>query len=590
MGSGGGARTLAEVSVEEGAAEPWGARRAGRAWGVVLPALATLPAIRATVRVVQVGWAPIADEGIIALRAHDVLTARTPALGQLSLASASAGAPTRSPGPLGYWVLSPAAQIGPLWLIAALAGVLAAVGLAAAAHEANRRGGVALMVAVTAGLVLSARGFDPVNLATGWNPSIGLVPMALLVLLAWSVGVGDRGRFPALVVVAAFVTQIHAAHLLPTLGAVAVALVGGWGPDTARWWRARRRRDPDPDPDSGTVAGRSWRPLVVGVVAGLVLWAPPLAQQLFGGRGNLSLLARSAGGETQGMAFAAKALAGMVGVPPAFTRGPTGGLALVAQLDPAWWSPEVVSTVVLVVALAVLVGVGVRRRDREIAVPPLLALAALAGAVVTLRATPTGVRAFSVAYTTWWLIPVGMLAWVVVVAAALRSGPRIGDRARRLATTRPGLVGLAPAVVAVGTVAVALGSPIHDPEAHLYPVAGEVGDAVVAEIRPGRRYQVLEHGPLGLQLAPGLAYRIRRAGADPVIVGFDGTSAGPAYVQDGSRCAAVVGFEPVEPGRPVPTVPPGTEILRVVPVPPGPVVTADRVAVTWAPDDGEPSC
>ena len=405
--------------MEEGAAEPWGAWRGGRAWGVVLPALATLPAIRATIRVVQVGWAPIADEGIIALRAHDVLTARTPALGQLSLASASAGAPTRSPGPLGYWVLSPAARIGPLWLIAALAGVLAAVALAAAVHEADRRGGVAPMVPVAAGLVLSARGFDPVNLATGWNPSIGLVPMALLVLLAWSVGVGDRGRFPALVVVAAFVTQIHAAHLLPTLGAVAVALVGGWGPDTARWWRARRRRDHDPDP--GTVAGPPLRPLVVGAVAGLLLWAPPLAQQLFGTRGNLSLLARSAGGETQGMAFAGKALAGMVGVPPAFTRGPTGGLALVAQLDPEWWSPEVASTFVLVAALVVLVGVGVRRRRRDVAIPPLVALAALAGALLTLRATPTDARSFSVAYTTWWLIPMGMLAWVVLVATALRS-------------------------------------------------------------------------------------------------------------------------------------------------------------------------
>ena len=577
--------------MEEGAAEPCAAWRrwdAGRVWGVVLPALATLPAIRATIRVAQVGWAPLADEGIIALRAHDVLSARTPVLGQLSLASTSAGAPTRSPGPLGYWVLSPAARIGPLWLIAALAGVLAAVALAAVVHEAGRRGGVALMLPVAVGVVLSARGFDPVNLATGWNPSIGLAPMALLVLLAWSVGVGDRGRFPALVVAAAFVTQVHAAHLLPALGAVAVALVGGWGPDAARWWRARRHRDPDPDP--GTGVGPPLRPLAVGAVVGLVLWAPPLAQQLFGDRGNLTLLIRSAGGETQGIGFAGKALAAMVGVPPAFTRGPTGGLPLLARLDPAWWSATVLSTVALVVALAVLVAVGVRRRSRDIAVPPLLVLAVLAGAVWTLRATPTDVRAFSVAYTTWWLIPVGMLAWVVLVATAVRSVPRVGASARRLTTARPGLAVLVPAVVAAGTVAVALGTPIHDPEAHLYPVVEEIGDAVVAEVRPGQRYHVLEHGPLGLQLAPGLAYRIRRAGADPVIVGFDGTSAGPAYVQDGRRCAAVIGFEPVEPGRPVPAPAPGAEVLRVVPVPPGPVLTADRIAVTWAPDDGEPSC
>lgn len=567
----------------ETAIGPWRAWRVGRGWGLVLPVVACLPVARAVVRVVRAGWVPMADEGIIALRAHDVLTMRTPALGQMSLASGSAGAPTRSPGPLGYWVLAPAAQVGPLWLVAAAAGVVAVVAVVATVHLAGRRGGLALAVGVTAGLVLSARAVDPDNHAMGWNPSIALAPMALLVLLAWSVGIGERRKLPATVLVASFVAQAHVAYLLPAVAAVAVAVAGGWGPDLVRWWRTRRRRDPDREPvDPG------WRPLVAAGVVAAVVWAAPLLQQAVRRPGNLVLLARSTSGETQGWAYAGRVLAGRIGAPPAFARPKASGFAVLAQIDPRGLSLPTLSAVALVIGLVALVVHGVRHGRRDVAVPPLLVLALLAAAAATLRATPTDARGISVVYTSWWLIPVGMLTWAILVATALRASPRLAAAAARVATARPGVVPVLVGVVVVATAATALGTPIRDPEAHLYPVARAVGDAVVAEVRVGRRYEVAAVGTLGFQLASGIAYRVRRAGGHPVMRGSDGLSAGREYVPTGVRCEAVVSLVTPDRGRLEP--PPGARVLLEVAIPPGPAVDDDRALVAIGPDTGPPSC
>jgi hypothetical protein len=537
---------------------------------VVAPLVVTVPVVRAVARSIRDGWVPMADEGIIALRAHDVWTTRTPALGQMSLASASAGAPTRSPGPLGYWVLSPAVQAGPLWLVPVVAGLVAGATLVGTVVLARRRGGTGLALAVAAALVLSSRAVDPINHAVGWNPSIGLAPIALLVLLAWTVGVGERHRLPATVAVASFVAQLHVAYLLPAAAAVVVAVGCGWGPGALARLRGRGATLPV-------------RPLVLGAGTGLVLWSAPLLQQLLRRPGNLTLVARSAGGETQGWGFAGKVVAAHTGVPPRGVGGEVGGLALLARLLPPWPSGPTVSTVVVVAGLAGLALVGVRRRSREVAVPPLLVLALLAAAAATLQATPTDARGVSVAYTSWWLLPVGLLAWVVLGATALRV---VAVPVRLAPAVR---TGVAVAVLGV-TAAVAVGTPIRDREAHLYPVAHEVGDVVTAAVRPGGRYRVDALGALGLQLTPALAYRIRRAGADPVIPGADGVSAGADYVPRGRPCDAVVAVRTLVPGARPPASRPGAEVLAVVDVPAGPAVEGGRAVVTWAADEGEPSC
>lgn len=111
----------------------------------------------------------------------------------------------------------------------------------------------------------------------------------------------------------------------------------------------------------------------------------------------------------------------------------------------------------------------------------------------------------------------------------------------------------------------------------------------MAEVRPGGLYQVAALGRLGLQLAPGLAYRIRRAGGDPVIHGGDGVSAGPEYVPSGVRCTAVVAVVGLRAGEPL-TVGEGMEVLLVVDIPPGPAIDAARAAVTWSVDADAPSC
>lgn len=539
-----------------------------RWWDAVLPGVAVLPAVMALVRVLRTGWVPLADEGVIAIRAYDVFTPRSPVLGQMSLASGSAGAPTRSPGPMGYWVLAPATRVDPPAMVAVAAVLFAAVVIVAALALARRRGGVGLMVALAAGLVMSFRGLDPIVLAEGWNPSIGLAPVVLLVLLAWSVGVGDRPLFPVVVGVASFLAQVHLTYVLAAVVAVVVALVGGWV--TVR-----------PRP--------STKPVLVGLAVGLVAWAPPIAQQLLRSPGNLSLLVRANGGEAQGWSTGAGVLAWSIGTPPAFLRGRAGGIELLARLDPSFPSFAVLGALAVVVGLLAVAAVGAVRRDREIVVPSVLVLAVLAAGVVTFSATPQGARGLSIVYVTWWFVPLGMLAWVVLGWTALRVRPKGAWAPARPLAARPRLLGSTIGACAVVIAALALTTPMEGPDDPLYPVATAAAEAVLAEVRPGQRYLIEESGMLGFQLAPYLAYEMRRAGAHPVIGGPDGLNAGDEYRPRGEACAAVVGIRGARPGAD-PVVPTRARTLLVLGIEPTPTVHERKVAITWAAPGPSASC
>ena len=75
--------------------------------GTLVVALALLPVVVAPVRALARGWVAVGDNGLLLLRAQDVLTADHPLLGTWTSASLGAGESINNPGPLWLDVLAP---------------------------------------------------------------------------------------------------------------------------------------------------------------------------------------------------------------------------------------------------------------------------------------------------------------------------------------------------------------------------------------------------------------------------------------------------------------------------------------------------
>jgi hypothetical protein len=534
-----------------------------------------LPAAIAAVRAIRWGWVPVSDQATISTRAAEVLTARTPRLGQLSGASAEVGLITRSPGPMGYWPFAVTSRWGPLWGSAVVAAVVSGAAMVGSVRLAARRGGPALALAVAVGLVLTARAINPANLVSTWNPAIGVMPLVLLIFLSWSIGVGELRLLPVAVLVASLCAQAHTVLAVAALPVLAIGVATGLAPGARRAITAlysRERWRP----------GRAVRPVLAGVVVGAGCWALPLLDQVTGDPGNLTRLSRASPGDPTPWAIVGRVVADVIGLTPAFVEGddlPDEHVFTVLFRPAA--AVAVVASVLVVAGLLVMTGRAVLRRDRERALPGLLVLTALLAGAVSARSTPEA-QVLVLSYTTWWLVPIGMLAWVVLgwqVGQASELGPRLA----RALTTRGAVVG-AVAVCAV-TAAVAFWSPMQpEPEEPIHEAAGAVGDVVADRVEHDGRYLVVGQGAFAERLVASTAYRIRRADGRPVVPGNDGVGAGPRYAPKGTRCRAIVTIAEA----PVPP-PDGATVLEEVEVP-SRHGTVASVFVAIGPDDGPPSC
>lgn len=548
--------------------------RADRVALAALVACTALPALVAAIRAVREGWVPVSDQGTIGIRAADVLTARSPRLGQLSGLSSEAGQPVRSLGPMAYWPFAVTSRVGPLWGSAVVAAALAGSAMVASVRLAARRGGLGLAVPVALGLVLSARAVNPANLASTWNPAVGVWPFVLLVLLAWSIGAGEVGLLPIAVVVASLCIQAHTALALPSVVALAIGAVSAVGPAIVRRLRAER--------------GRRWvrwwsgptgRAAIGAAAAGAVCWALPLLEQATSRRGNMSRLTGAGGEEGAGAEMVRRVLGGALGGVPAFLRPDRlPGEEALEQLMRTEGATETAGALVVLIGLALVTARLARRRDAG-ALGPGLVLALLAAAAATVWLTPVD-QFLVLTYTTWWIVPLGMLAWVVL-GWRIGTGLGLGRAASEIGTrARAGAVAAACVVM----VLVALLSPGRpEPEEPIYAAARRAGDVVVRGAGSGR-VLITALGEDPSELVASTAYRLRRAGARPVVSGNDGIGAGARYAPKGRRCELIVTM-----GGSRNDVPPGSTVEVEVEVP----SRSGATGVVWVaigPDRGAPSC
>lgn len=297
------------------------------------------------------------------------------------------------PGPSMYYLLAvPYRLLGStsanLLIGALLLNTAALVGVTIVAW---RRGGAVLGALTFLLLGLTVRALGPQFLRDPWNPHLPVLPLALLLLTAWSLALGKRWALPVAAALASFVTQSHTGYAPVTAVVLAVALVG--------FVRSRPVR---PLPAAALAAG------IVGL-----LWLPPVLEEVVHRPGNLRSLLDFYTGDhaATGLGRGVRAVALQLGATPEWLVGrrPVQPFDGAVQLR-----SRIVPVAVVPVILAAVVGW--RRGWRDIRWLSGLVVALILAAVASM----SRVTGALLPYLTVWTWIVGVMAWLLAGAALTR--------------------------------------------------------------------------------------------------------------------------------------------------------------------------
>jgi hypothetical protein len=385
--------------------------RAGEALLTLAAGLAaSAPVIAATVRALQAHWVPIADRGIIATRAHDVLTSHTPLVGQYTLAGEVTGHVTHSLGPMLFWLLALPAYYGSTVGMTLTMGALNTLSILGCVALARRHGGRALMLMTALAIALMCQSLAAETFHDIWNPSAALFPFTLLIFLCWSLACGSYRLLPATVLVASFVVQAHLAYLPPTLGLLAVGLGG-----LAVGGVLRRNRGAP-----GVRRGRVLAWTLASLAVGAVCWSATVVEQISEHPGNLTLVVESASTRkaTLGAGVGWHAVVRAVGMPPWWLRTPASRWQRKYEVRAKPTTLARASCIAMLAALATVFAAALARRRRELAALALSALVLCPALAAVAASTPTPrLLSATLGYTMWWGSQAGMVVWLALAWA-----------------------------------------------------------------------------------------------------------------------------------------------------------------------------
>jgi hypothetical protein len=224
-------------------------------------------------------WYPILDLAQTELRVRDVGTGHTPLVGLPGRVNGDDGLQGSHPGPLSFWVLAPFYTVfgRTAFALEIAAAALNLLAMGVALWIANRRGGLYAVLGGAVILAVLMRSYGGSWLTEAWNPYMPMMWWVVFLLAVWSVWCDDLLMLPVAVFAGTFCAQTHLPYvgLVFGIGGVTVAVLA---------WRNRQAiRD----------AATRRRVLLWGLpaVALLVLlWLPPVIDQVINERGNLTLI------------------------------------------------------------------------------------------------------------------------------------------------------------------------------------------------------------------------------------------------------------------------------------------------------------
>ncbi len=223
-------------------------------------------------------WYPVLDLAQTELRVRDVASAHPPLVGLVG----RLGTQTRQgshPGPLSFWSMWPFYALAgkTSWALRFASSLLSLLAMAGTVWLAARRGGTRLVLATGATLAVVLAAYGPEVPVEAWNPYLPAFWWVTVVFGVWSVLDGDLVALPLTVFAASMCAQTHVSYL---------GLVGGMAVLTAAVLAVRTFRHRSDRATRLRIA--AW---AGGSVAlGLLLWLPPIAQQIAGTDPNMSII------------------------------------------------------------------------------------------------------------------------------------------------------------------------------------------------------------------------------------------------------------------------------------------------------------
>jgi hypothetical protein len=383
-----------------------------RAARIVCHLVAEVPFLVVALVQVAQGWRPTLDDAVISIRSWAVLTSRGPMLGEFTQATSCARHTAFNPGPVLFWMLALPVRVDPGHGVLWGAAIFCAVAMALCVEAAWAVRGATAALAVAGFAVVLAATQPDVFVNPAWDPHFALIWFAAACTAAWAVGTGQLRWWPVLVLTASIAAQTHLVYALPA------ALLAILAPLPGLYRRAGYRRSEGSRTSAeahwSASAGEGWTWAVMGLVVGAVCWAVPIAQQLTGHPGNVTVLLRCVGSrQVMGGRFGLQTLASAVVPPPLWFHRPSGGTeallrGLTAHSD---WVGIVVLAMLGVVVVAAWV-----LRHKDLAVLAGVALLAAGATVWEIGHQPSNVivSLFDADVVLW---PVGMLVWGVAVLA-----------------------------------------------------------------------------------------------------------------------------------------------------------------------------
>jgi hypothetical protein len=476
---------------------------------LALALLAALPALAGIVSLIvhfSRPYLPFGDQAVLELTVRDVGHSRV-LLGPYSRFG------WYHPGPLGAYLLAVPYHLlgGAHQSLSVGALVVAAVSLAGSVLLVRRRAGTTAAICTVGVLAVSVRLLGVGFLRDSWNPYLPILPFLLAVLLCWCALEGDAWALVAAAVPASLAVQSHVGFLPPVAAVAGVTAVGL----LIRLVRDRRAG-----------SGRRWLwAFGATIVVTVLLWLPPIIQQLTTSPGNAGTLLNYLRSSTpdSSLSLGLRGVADEFGKIPAYLAGahPPHRVVL-PQLYPPL---TIVVGIGLFLAAAVA---GLRRRRSEVLWLAALTLAVAASGVVAISRID-GLPFF---YVTRWTAVIGMLAGVTTAVGLL---PEVVPLLRRLPAARFRLASEAllaaplALLVAVATVVTAVGTAkAETPQTDYSGVVSRLEQAVRTDLdRRGIRHDGTE---------PGEVVRVDFAPSTrPLIVGtsFEGSGLVLALIRDG---------------------------------------------------------
>ncbi len=436
----------------DGARRGWPARPP--AWVIIgFTLVVGLPMIVALAVLHGRPWHPVLDLAMTELRVRDVFGRHTTLIG---LPGRIGTYPSQGshPGPLSFYLLAPTYRAlgSSSWSLEVGTVLIHLAAIGTGLWLAVRRLGWVGLAAGAALFALVLRGYGQDTLTQPWNPYLPVVAWVLVLLATWAVLAGDDVALVPLVVAATFCAQTHVPYLALGVGMVVLGL----GASALRRW---------------------WRAIAWSVGTGIVLWLPPIADQIRNSPGNMRALIDHFGSPPEPAIGLADGIANMLrhlDATALVTRHVTGTGQFVD--DASSWRGAIV--LALWVAAAV---VSVRLGPR--APRSLRAMHVVVGVAIGLGMLSTA-RIFGRPwyYLTLWAWGTTMLALGAILWTALEVWR--GRRRHAVDLRRPVTVAAAAVAVLATAASTVAFADAHHPEERLSravgALAGPTYDAVVA--------------------------------------------------------------------------------------------------------------